>query len=121
MWPLTNVAFFGHVPFVTQPATMSDPEDGLVFMSAYQLRRSFEFCTLFQRGSLVLCDIHPYGPFVVVNVFSVASLVEHFPFLTLKDLVEIGRSHFMTFTKSVRKDDVRSALLAHTCNHACER
>jgi hypothetical protein len=82
------------------------------------LRCSFDFRTLFQRGSLVLRDIHPYGPFVVVNVFSVASLVEHFLFLTLKDLVEIGRSHYMMFTKSVRKDDVRSALLMHTCNHA---
>ena len=104
-----------------KPASVYDLEDGNVFVSGHRLRRSFEYHSVYTRGRLILRDVHPYGPFIVVNVVCVLQMIEHFRSFTIKNLVEIGRAHGLVFSKTVRKDAAHRALIAHTCVATCKR
>jgi hypothetical protein len=57
---------------------------------------------------------------MVVDV-PVALLVEHFPYLTKKQLLLVGQNHAIDFMSGGRKEVYRHLLLTHTCTPTCTR
>ena len=82
-------------------------EDRVNFVSGHRLRRSFKFHSVYRRGAVKTRDVHPYGPYLIVNVVHVSSLIEHFQYLSMKDLVTIGEAHGIHIQNHGRKDEAR--------------
>ena len=83
----------GHLPFVAELMSCYSTEDGVSFVSGHRLRQSFQFQSVYRWGAVKTCDVHPYGPFLIVNIVHVSLLIEHFQYLSMKDFVVIGEAH----------------------------
>jgi hypothetical protein len=73
----THTVFVNCVPFVAWPYSHNDPDDTVVFVSGHRLRRSYEFCRMYDEP-IHWRDVHPCGQFLVVMVPQVSELLEGF-------------------------------------------
>ena len=77
-WHVTG--YISKLPFVTEPASLNDPHDMVFFMSVHQLCRSYKFHAVL-NGILSWWDVNLHGPYLVVMVLDVLTLVDHFQYL----------------------------------------
>jgi hypothetical protein len=113
-------AIRGALPLVVVDCARSDTEDTLSYVSTYRLRKSFDFNALLSERDLHPKDVYPFGDLMVVDA-PVALLVEHFPYLTKKQLLLVGQNHAIDFMSGGRKEVYRHLLLTHTCTPTCTR
>ena len=91
------------MPFVARPYSHNDPDDTVVFVSGHRLRRSYEFCRMYDEP-IHWRDVHPCGQFLVVMVPQVSELINNYQFLTQKDLLVIASHHGFSFSSRIHKD-----------------
>jgi hypothetical protein len=110
----------GVLPLVVKDDVHSHEEDTFSYVSTYRLRKSFEFRALLSEGELHPNDVHPSGDLIVVDA-PVSLVVEHFLYLTKKQLILLGHNHSVEFINGARKEVYRHLLLSHSCDRACTR
>jgi hypothetical protein len=83
---IVDVSVPGVLPLVDMDYLELNVQDTLSYISAYCLRRYFNFECLLNEKKLHPNDVHPLGEYIVVDAF-VALLTDHFPYLTKNQLI----------------------------------
>lgn len=112
------------LPLVVRQHAVEEEGDLSTYVSSHRLNQSFEFKGVgVSAGIHHLADIYPSGPLITVLSGELSTLVQHFRFFTVDQLLTLGNAHgecFASSSKKIMKAALQSSLISHQCNIQCK-